>query len=491
MTDKKNTPNSQGKAPKPNGGGESDDFDLGPLNDEIEIELVAGSSNTTSNGSQPGGLSGRVGGSIAGITRGGTGAGVGGRKAPRTQRNMHTLLSWIAADPGWRYRVRYNEFANRIEVKLPFPPHDAGAVLGFATPVARGDWRALDDAALRETVAYFQGSAGFGWATKALVMDALAFTAKRTPFHPVRECLEGLAPIEFAETLELLERFFLDYFPCQETARNRRYLRRIGPCFLVSMIARIYEPGAKVDHIPVLDGPTGFQKSEGWRALVPDPDWFSDDLALSLVDRDTKESLRGKWLIEMSEMPHLARAVETVKAFISRRVDRYRVAYGMLSQDHPRMCVFVGTSNSLELVDVTGNRRFWPLSLIAPVRLDLIRRDRDKLFAAALTLYRHRFQWWLPPDIEEIAADVQADFLREDSWATVIEAWIGKRERPSEPFTLQEVLKALGLTESRDCSAAATQRAARVLRSLGYRRGERETVNGERVRFWRLHRIPG
>jgi predicted P-loop ATPase len=405
---------------------------------------------------------------------------------------MHTLLRWIAADPAWRDRARHNEFTNRIEVKHPFPPHDAGAVLGFATPVARAEWRDLDDAALRETVAYFQGPVGFGWATKGLVIDALAFTAGRTPFHPVRAYLKGLAPIEYAEALKLLERFFLDYFPCQETARNRTYLRRIGACFLVSMVARIYEPGAKVDHMPVLDGPTGFQKSEGWRALVPDPDWFSDDLPLTLVDRDTKESLRGKWLIEMSEMPHLASGVETFKAFISRRVDRHRVSYGMLNQDHPRMCVFVGTSNSLELVDVTGNRRFWPLLVIALVRLDLIRRDRDKLFAAALALYRGGFQWWLPPEIEEIAAEVQADFLREDSWAIDTEAWIAKRACPAEPFTLRQVLtEALAVTESRDHTGAATQRAQRVLNGLGYRRGEREMIDGKRVRRWRLYRIPG
>jgi predicted P-loop ATPase len=323
-------------------------------------------------------------------------------------------------------------------------------------------------------------------------MDALAFTAWRTPVHPVRAYLQGLPPIESPEALKLLERFFVDYFPCQETARNRRYLRRIGACFLVSMVARIYEPGAKVDHMPVLDGPTGFQKSEGWRALIPDPGWFSDDLALNLVDRDTKESLSGKWLIEMSEMPHLAKAVESVKAFISRRVDRYRVAYGMLNQDHPRMCVFVGTSNSLEFVDVTGNRRFWPLSVISPVRLDLIRRDRDKLFAAALALYRDGFQWWLPPDIEEIAADEQADFLREDSWTTDIAAWIAKRACPAEPFTLWQVLtEALTLSKSRERTASATQRAQQVLKDLGYRRGKRETIDGERVRRWRQHRIPG
>jgi hypothetical protein len=90
MADKKNTPNSQGISSKSNGGTESGDFDLGPLNDEIEIEAAATSNIANGNGSRPGGLSG--------ITRGSTGGGVGGRKAPRTERNMHTLLSWIAAE---------------------------------------------------------------------------------------------------------------------------------------------------------------------------------------------------------------------------------------------------------------------------------------------------------------------------------------------------------------------------------------------------------
>jgi hypothetical protein len=166
MTNKKNTPNSQGKLPKPNGGAESDDLDLGMLNDEIEIESPAsGSNNRSGSGRRLGGISGGIGD--------GVGSSIGGQNVRHPGKNMHTLLTRIADDPAWRDRARCNEFANRIAVKQPFPPHDAGTVLGFAAPAAGGDWRALDDAALLETVAYFQGPVGFGWATKSLVTDAL------------------------------------------------------------------------------------------------------------------------------------------------------------------------------------------------------------------------------------------------------------------------------------------------------------------------------
>jgi predicted P-loop ATPase len=413
-------------------------------------------------------------------------------KSPRLGRkNMVALLTQIAADPGLRDHLRYNGFRNRIEILAPFPPVDFGEALGFAAAPDGAGWRDLGDAELREALAYFQGALRLNWANKGLVVDALAFTAARAPYHPVRQYFDTLPKTTDAEALERAEALFGDYFACRETPQNRRYLRRVGPCFLVSMVARVYEPGAKVDHMPVLVGDQGLLKSEGWRALMADPAWYSDDLALTLVDRDAKESLTGKLLVELAEMPHMRREIEIVKAFISRRVDRYRVAYGMMTQDYPRPCVFAGTTNDLEFVDVTGNRRFWPLVVTAPVRLDLIRRDRDKLFAAAVSLYRAGFEWWLPAEIESEAADVQADFLREDTWAPLIDRWIAGREDPTEPFSLEQVLcgKALGFTDPLHQSPAVIQRVSRILHALGYRRGEKETIAGERVRRWRLHKL--
>ncbi len=56
--------------------------------------------------------------------------------------------------------------------------------------------------------------------------------------------------------------------------------------------------------------------------------------------------------------------IEHVKAMLSRRVDKARLAYGRMTMEQPRQCIFIGTTNDTEyLRDMTGNRRFWPVKI--------------------------------------------------------------------------------------------------------------------------------
>ena len=128
-------------------------------------------------------------------------------------------------------------------------------------------------------------------------------------------------------------------------AEDSPYIRAIGPRYLISSVARIYRPGCKVDHMLVLEGPQGKQKSEALRTLAVNDAWFTDRLS-HVASKDAAQEMAGVLIIEIAEMDALTRATASaMKSFLTRRRDRYRPPYGKHPTTLPRQCVFAGTIN--------------------------------------------------------------------------------------------------------------------------------------------------
>ena len=99
---------------------------------------------------------------------------------------------------------------------------------------------------------------------------AVQAAARANPFHPVRDYLDGLV----WDRTPRLDSWLVRYFRADDT----EYVRAVGPRYLISAVARIYEPGCKVDHLPIFEGPQGRQKTESLRTLAVKDDWFTDRL---------------------------------------------------------------------------------------------------------------------------------------------------------------------------------------------------------------------
>jgi predicted P-loop ATPase len=296
------------------------------------------------------------------------------------------------------------------------------------------------------------------------VTQALHLRSRESPFHRLKDWLMGL---EWDGT-PCLDNWVVIYLGAEDT----EYHRAVGKMFLISMVARIFEPGCKVDYVVILEGAQGKKKSQALRILGGE--WFSDSMP-DIHTKDANQHLRGLWLIELGELSALARgAVELWKSFITRTTERYRPFFGRIPVIEPRQCVFAGTTNKEEyLQDATGNRRFWPI-IVGILALAALERDREQLFAEAVQAYRRGEKWWPDEEFEQEHIVPQQDArLQLDVWESVISDWLDRSCEDDRVRIIDIARDALKIEDGR-MGTAERNRIADVLTHLGWKRAKRQ-----------------
>jgi hypothetical protein len=301
------------------------------------------------------------------------------------------------------------------------------------------------------------------------VYDAIILHSRDNSFHPLREYLAGL----IWDGTQRLGTWLPTYLGAEQTD----YTAAIGAMFIISMIARVMNPGSKVDHMLVLEGEQGSMKSTACRTLAGG-DYFSDNLP-DLDNKDSSQHLRGKWLVEVAEMHSFDRATSLkIKSYITRQEERYRPPYGRLEVYEPRQCVFIGTTNKeAYLRDETGGRRFWPVKT-GKIDIAALRRDRDQLFAEAMVRFNNKEPWWPDAEFESLhIKPQQAERYEADPWEETIRNYLAFKTK----VTVTEVAHAIGIETAR-VSRAEQNRIMATLTDLGWKRGKRSGGSG--TRYW-------
>lgn len=370
--------------------------------------------------------------------------------------NLANVMQALRFDPAVRDCYAYDEM-----LRAPVMMHEIGRIDAAD--------RTVHDSDVMDLAVWLQRN-GLPNIRREEVRAALMLRAHENAFHPVRNYLRSL----IWDQVPRLGVWLTSYLG----AELNPYNAHIGRMFLVSMVARIINPGCQADHMIVLEGPQGILKSSACRVLGGR--WFSDGLPDITSGRDASQHLRDKWLVEVSEMHAMNRAeAALLKSFISRTIERYRPSYGRLEVHEPRQCVFVGTTNQDQyLRDPTGGRRFWPVrtGVSARINLDLLHDYRDQLFAEAHEAYCNGDQWWPDQQFEnELIKPEQAERYTGDIWEDRIEQFLNGRQRAS----VSEIAKdGLFIAEAQMRQEHAL-RIASILRDIGWK----PKRNG-RQRFW-------
>jgi predicted P-loop ATPase len=362
--------------------------------------------------------------------------------------NAANVITILQCDPAWKGVVGFDAFGVRT-VKLKRPPWDD---LDAADGQESGEeWNDCDDTRLVSWL-----SRRYGIDYRGAIGAAVEVAARTRSFHPVREYLLGLQWDGKERLDDAPARFW--------GTSNSPYHRAVFRWWMISAIARVFEPGCKADYVLILEGEQGLRKSSSLLELARP--WFSDT-SFEIGSKDAFMALRGQWIVELAELDALSRADESrAKSFFSSRTDNFRPPYGRRVVEQPRGCVFAGSTNENQyLRDPTGARRYWPIKCKL-LDIEAIRGARDQLWAEARTRFERGERWWPEtPEEHAMCADAQDERRTSDAWDSLIEEWVCTRV--NDTFTMAEVMSGALNMEPSKMTRSDQTRVGNVLRRMG------------------------
>lgn len=337
-------------------------------------------------------------------------------KSPRglVKQTIENALRIIKGDEKLNGRFWWSQTAYTRMVDLPLPWDDSTG----QRPIADEDYASL--------TAYMERFYDFH--AKECVIDAVAIESKADTRNPVSMWLDSLE-------WDGVERIggLLSMLGCECSEYERAVMR----LWLVAAVARAYEPGIKFDCMPVLVGEQGIGKSRFASLFCPVREWYDDNFK-TIEGDGAIEKLRGLWIAEFAELLATKRAkdVEGIKSFITSTGDSIRPKYGRETVFRPRCCVFIGTTNDSQfLTDGTGNRRFLPIQCKnkrnhcdAFLFTDGAEKWFHQAIAEAVVIWKtERPPLKLPPELMEVAEEIQSHYTEDDPLFGLVQAYMDDR----------------------------------------------------------------
>ena len=289
---------------------------------------------------------------------------------PATIENVGHLL----AETG--FTARFNVIKKRLEVRREAKPASMNQVASAA----------------------MLNGIGTGWLYP--FVDELG---THNPYNPIKEWIlskawDGTDRLDqFYDTV-----FVVDGYP--ETLKTSLLYRWL----LSATVAALKDGPVPVHGVLTLQGDQGVGKTSWIARLLPTHlrgDYIKLDHHLDASNKDSIIGCITHFFVEIGELDSsFKKDIARIKGFLTNDFDKLRRPYAKDEAEYPRKTVFAATVNDGNfLVDPTGNRRWWTISVQA---LDFKHAiDMQQLYAQLAVNYQRGEQWWLTAaEVQELTA---------------------------------------------------------------------------------------
>ena len=328
------------------------------------------------------------------------------------EKTINNALLVLQNDTAFKNKLVFDRFSNRFLIKEPMP-------WGRENEEYPKLWNDCDDAELR---AYFEKNYN-GYKSPNSINDALAILKNRNSVNVAKDYFEGLS----WDGILRLDNLLIDYLG----AENSDYVKQVTRKSLTAVVSRaITEKAIKFDNMVILTGKQGIGKSTLLSKLAGD--WFTDNI-VDFNSKDTLLLLQNCIIAEVPELQGFNKADSNrLKQFLGQKTDKYRAPYERREEEHPRHCVFFGTTNDDEFLrDSTGNRRYWPVQvgINKPTKnvFKELESEKDQIWAEAVVRFRTGEVLYLEGDVLKVAETEQKARLIIDPWESIINEYLSRR----------------------------------------------------------------
>lgn len=239
-----------------------------------------------------------------------------------------------------------------------------------------------------------------------VINDNLYALMRKKEVNPVEEWIQSKA----WDGTDRIDELFNTLTLAPEQDRNLAYM--MFRKWLIGAVKIVQRKITSMENVLVLQEEAGGKGKTAWfKALCPEP-WRKDGVRLDPSDKDTIKQAIGYWFVELGELDSIFRKsdIKHLMAFLGNSHDEIRLPYSKTYNRYARRTAFFGTVNKQEfLIDDSGDRRFWPISVNGVNYEHDI--DMQQLWAQVDTLEERH---WLNQEENEWIINANKDFKAVD-----------------------------------------------------------------------------